>query len=98
MGVGLGGEVGEEGEGAVQRGEGVQPLGGSLWWAGQVGTPVELWWGRKWAGVGVGVGVGVEEVGVGWEAVGQACWGEEGLSWQRHEPRRHCLAWEMQGG
>lgn len=86
--------VGAEGEGAVQRGEGVEPLGCSLWWAGQVGTPAELWWGRK----GVGVGVGVEEVGAGWEAVGQACWGEEGLSWRCHEPQRHCLAWEKQEG
>lgn len=54
-------ESGEGAEGAGQRGEGVQPLGGSLWWVGQVGTPAELWWGRK----GAGVGAGVEEVGVG---------------------------------
>lgn len=89
-------EVGveEEGEGEVRRGEGVQPLGCSLWWVGQVGTPAELWWGRK----GAGVGAGVEEVGAGWEVVGQACWGEEARSWWRREPRRHCLAWAMPGG
>lgn len=43
------------------------------------------------------MGVRVEEVGVGWEEVARARWGEEGLSWQRHAPRLHCLAWEMQG-
>lgn len=39
----------------------------------QVGTPTELCWGTLGAGVEVEAGVGVE-----WEAVGQAHWGEEG--------------------
>lgn len=38
------------------------------------------------------------EVGAEWEEVGLARWGEEGSSWQRHVPRRHCLAWETLGG
>lgn len=44
------------------------------------------------------MGVKAGEVGVGWEEAGQARPGEEGLSWQRLEHRRHCLAWETQGG
>lgn len=36
--------------------------------------------------------------GVGWEGAGQARWGEAGLFWQRHAPRRYCLAWERQAG
>lgn len=39
------------------------------------------------------MGVAAGAVGVRWEEVGQARWGEEGPSW----PPRQCLAWETLG-
>lgn len=85
----MGSEEVAEVEAEEGRGQWVQWQESSLWSLGRVGTPARPWWGKTV----VEVEVGAEEV-----EVGRAHWGEEGLSWQRLGPQKHCLAWEMQGG